>query len=110
MRAKIHRRVHGGSDTGLECVAVGAEGRKAVTGGFSNTISMWDIAALADAPAATEATPSKSKRLKSDAGLAIPAIDTPVSTLTGHTQVVTALSWDLAGQVVSGSHDQSVRV
>jgi len=95
----------------VETVAVIPKGTKFVSGGWDKKIHVWDAPTAQED--ADEPESSKKRRVGKDSNQVTKHHSkemTPLSTLDGHTQAVTAICWPHPLAVYSGSYDHSIRL
>ncbi|XP_046678614.1 ribosome biogenesis protein WDR12 homolog [Homalodisca vitripennis] len=94
-----------GHERGLECVAVDTEGSRFATGGWDALLKIWSagIHSASD----QEDGESASKRAKRDGSKS--QIRTPLLTLKGHREAVSAVCWRGSDSVVTSSWDHTLR-
>lgn len=103
-----------GHTEGVQAVAVAADGTRCVTGGWDATLQLWSIGELgvgAAAAAAADAGGAGGKRRKTaDGGASAAAVASVADlTLTGHTGVVSSISWNDVNALYSASWDHTIR-
>ncbi|XP_072949191.1 ribosome biogenesis protein WDR12 homolog [Epargyreus clarus] len=91
-----------GHDKGVECVAVSADAKKFVTGGWDTNICLWS-ASLDD----VDHVPDKKKN-KSEHGNS--KVQKPQSTLQGHKECVSGVQWMDYNTVLSSGWDHLLKI
>nr|CAD7438625.1 unnamed protein product [Timema bartmani] len=94
-----------GHERGLECVGVNSTGVLMATGGWDTMLKIWP----ADTHGSnTEDGESAAKKLKTAHGKS--QIRTPVMTLSGHKEAVSAVVWSDIGELCTASWDHTIRL
>ncbi|XP_063233089.1 ribosome biogenesis protein WDR12 homolog [Bacillus rossius redtenbacheri] len=94
-----------GHERGLECVGVNSSAALLATGGWDTMLKIWPAEMRLPESAEGE---SSSKRLKTDHGKF--QVRTPVMTLAGHKEAVSAVAWTGVGELCTASWDHTLRL
>lgn len=100
-----HVLVYKGHTDSVECLSVAPDDSRFVSGGWDNTICLWESAS----PANFFNSASGSKRQKTRGSSEDVEASEPLLKLTEHTQCVSTLDWVTANTVFSGSWDHHVK-
>nr|XP_018915276.1 PREDICTED: ribosome biogenesis protein WDR12 homolog [Bemisia tabaci] len=90
-----------GHERSIECLTINLDATKIVSSGWDNLIKIWN----AEMQSSVEGEPEKKKFKSSDKN----HIRTPVMTLKGHKEAVSAIRWIAEDEIVTSSWDHTLK-
>lgn len=88
-----------GHERAVDCIDVSPNGRQMATGSWDNLLKIWSASTLDD-------NDTNNKKLRSDEG----NVRTPLMTLEGHREAVSAVQWIDDSTVVTSSWDHTIKI